>query len=811
MNIDPYRERCEISDLTPAKLRRVSFSVDVEIAAPARYSEEEPEELAPPPPQPGRRPSLTALENQVEVKKRKDQTFKRSEGAALKNPQAVACEKETEGVVKESGEQLQPKSYTAAGSADSEINPSRKKEKKKRSEGERKARKERKRAESIANGEKPRELRQESSSCSDVTASPPNEAETPPKASNRPTTDPLRIYRRCCQLRETPILKHITDQISSPSACPITTPGVVSCLDLSGHWLQLPDIVTLSDYLAVVPVKKLILEDCGLGDEAVRVILAGVLAAKTPEQAKHNKKLSKRAIEDVRNGKSEKLGVIEKLSLKNNSKIGKEGWRHICLFLYMSRTLKAIDLSGIALPQRNTGLEGSQAAIDVPTLLQKSISGRLGGSHLEELVMGECSMPLDTIEKIIDAVIQCGIARLGLASNCITADGLHHIVRYVKSGKCEGLDLGGNDISDHLEILADAIDNKNPLYALSLADCKLTAPSLEPLFPALVRLPNFRFIDLSHNRNLFAAQPNALDLLRKFLPQLPILKRINLLDVAMTPDHAIGLAEILPETKVLAHLSILENHLLSPLAAAKDEASQEEACALYASLMAAVRVSKTLVGIDIDVPSPDSSEIVKALAKQVVAYSLRNLERLPLNENNEAAVAAMNEAHARDKEVTVPDVLLHIVGHVDGLVTDLDVSEEPAPDDDYIVGGTGVVKALGVCLDRSGHVRQGSRDGSPLHSGTATPKSILHGSEVNKGKAMEMSKNLLGSARKIRARLQPALAKEARSGDQMSYSKHYSVWRFPSTQYADFHTLRAPSILRLEPLQHDRTVRNRVS
>ena len=707
------------------------------------------------------------------MKKRKDQKFKRSEGAALKNPQAVACEKDTEGVVKESGEQLQPKSYTAAGSIDSEINPTRKKEKKKRSEGERKARKERKRAESIANGEKPRELQQENSSSSDVTASPPNGAETPPKASNRPTTDPLRIYRRCCQLRETPILKHITEQISSPSACPIATPGVLSCLDLSGHWLQLSDIVTLSDYLAVVPVKKLILEDCGLGDEAVRVILAGVLAAKTPEQAKHNKKLSKRAIEEVRNDKSEKLGVIEKLSLKNNSKIGKEGWRHICLFLYMSRTLKAVDLSGIPLPLPNTGLEGSQAAIDVPSLLQKSIAGRLGGSHLEELVMGECNMPLDSIDKIIDAVIQCGVTRLGLASNGITADGLRHIVRYVKSGKCEGLDLGGNDISDHLEILADAIDNKNPLYALSLADCKLTTPLLEPLFPALVRLPNFRFIDLSHNRNLFAAQPNALDLLRKFLPQLPILKRINLLDVAMTPEHAIGLAEILPETKALAHLSILENHLLSPLAAAKDEASQEEACALYASLMAAVRVSKTLVCIDIDVPTPDSSEIVKALAKQVVAYSLRNLERLPLNENNEAAVAAMHEAHARDKDVTVPDVLLHIVGHVDGLTTDLDVSEEPAPDDDYIVGGTGVVKALGVCLDRSGHVRPSSRDGSPLHSGTATPRAILHGSEVNKGKAMEMSKNLLGSARKIRARLQPALAKEIRNGDYMSYSKYH--------------------------------------
>ena len=775
MNVDPYRERCEIPDLEPAKLRRVSFSVDVEIAAPAKYSEEEPEELPPPPP-PGRRPSLTMLEKQAEVKKRKDQKLKKSEGAALRNPQAVASEKESEGLVKASGEKLQPQKYIPAGSPESEVGPSRKKEKKKRSEGERKERNERKRNDAVLNGEKPRELKQENSYSSNASesspnGSPPNGTASPPKSSDRPTTDPLRIYRRCCQLRETPILKRITEQISSPSACHVATPGIVSCLDLSGYWMQLPDIITLGDYLAVVPVKKLILDNCGLGDEAVRVILAGLLAAKTPEQAKHNKKLSKKAIEDIKHGKAEKLGVIEKLSLKSNPKIGKEGWRHICLFLYMSRTLEAIDLSGIPLPQPSTGADGSQAAVDVPTLLEKAIAGRLGGSCLEELVMGECGITLETVEKIIESVMQCGVTRLGLASNDITVDGLHHILRYVKSGKCEGLDLGGNDLSAHLNLLADALDDTNPLYALSLADCNLTASSISPLFPALVKLPNFRFIDLSHNRDLFATRPNALGILRKYLPQMPILKRVHMLDVAMTPDHAIALAEILPESKTLAHLNIMENHLLSPLASAKDETSQEEACALYASLMAAVRVSRTIICIDIEVPTSDSSEVVKALAKQVVAYSLRNLERLPLNEMNDSAVPAANDADTGEKPVTVPDVLLHLVGQVEGSTGGLSIADQPAPDDDYIVGGTGVVKALGVCLNRSRDARRGSRDASPFESGTVTPRRAIQGSEVNKGKAKEMSKNLLGSARKIRARLQPALINEARAGDSMSYSE----------------------------------------
>ena len=76
---------------------------------------------------------------------------------------------------------------------------------------------------------------------------------------------------------------------------------------------------------------------------------------------------------------------------------------------------------------------------------------------------------------------------------------------------------------------------------------------------------------------------------------------------------------------VLMLRSILENPQMSALASSKDETSREEACALYASLMAAVRVSSSIIAIDVDVPTADAGEVVQALAKQVVAYSLRNM------------------------------------------------------------------------------------------------------------------------------------------------------------------------------------------
>lgn len=117
----------------------------------------------------------------------------------------------------------------------------------------------------------------------------------------------------------------------------------------------------------------------------------------------------------------------------------------------------------------------------------------------------------------------------------------------------------------------------------------------------------------------------------------------------------------------------------------------------------------------------------------------------------------------------------------DGTVTP---GEHPAPDEDYIVGGTGVVRALQYVLgDRSDPNRRhsGSVPGTPI-SGPITPRERPESSaglgvhqkqseKERKGKAKEMSKNLLLSARKIRSRLQPAIAREAREGDEMSYRR----------------------------------------
>ncbi|KAJ5618895.1 hypothetical protein N7510_002879 [Penicillium lagena] len=794
LNLDPNRDRCKIADLNQAKLHRVAFCVDVEIAG---VSHRDSDEEAPPTNQLRQGPLPES--NAQKSKKADAKAKEKGEADALKNPETAVVEKQAspsttapakgggDAAVQPSAAQppipvptAVPTTEKASPATTENANlssnpkpdakpngegkePTRKQEKKKRSEEERRERKEKKRRQAVANGSVPLQLDAEMDEDDPRTPT----AGVSRKTQSHPTTDPVRIYRRCCQLRETPVLKRVVDEITSPSSTLAESPGTVGVLDLSNFPMTSQDIATFSDWLAVVPVRKLILENCAMNDESTRAVLAGLLATKTVEQMRYRRRRARRPEAVIAN--DERYGVVEKLSLKNNPKIGREGWRHIGLFIHLCKSLKAIDLSGIPFPKTPPAMEGqaSNPALGVSTIFADALAARFGGDHLEELLLSECKPSADDVKNICEAATSMGLRRLGFANNNLTREGLQHVVEYLKAGQCEGLDLGGNRIKDDFDLLTDAIEAEQPLYALSLADCSLTPTIIYPLLQALARLHNLRFIDFSHNPELFSTQTHALGLFRRFLPKMPALKRIHLADVDLSADHAISLAEILPECPSLCHLNILENPQIGALASATDPATQEEACAVYASMMAAVRVSRTIIAVDIEVPSAENNEVVKALASQIVAYSLRNMEGGAIAEELSDVIDP-----AADKDVPVPDILQHIVGNTTVSEEPLEAEGETAPDEDYVIGGTGVVKALGVCLsnlDQHGGINvPGSH--SPLASGTSTPRRPKSRDVVTK-RPRDMSKNLLESARNIRVRIQTALIREDRAGNDANYRR----------------------------------------
>ncbi len=177
-----------------------------------------------------------------------------------------------------------------------------------------------------------------------------------------------------------------------------------------------------------------------------------------------------------------------------------------------------MDLSMIPFPQSSKMANGTTATArpaDTSDIFAKALSERLGGAELELLNLAETGLTTEQLITLITAVNKSGLRRLGLAGNPITADGMEHVARYLKQGKCESLDLGGIDLKDQLGVIAESLDENHPLWALSLANCGLTPDSLWKLFPVLAKLKNFRFIDLSHNHDLFAATPSALPLFRR--------------------------------------------------------------------------------------------------------------------------------------------------------------------------------------------------------------------------------------------------------------------------------------------------------
>ncbi|KAF7713598.1 Uncharacterized protein PECH_002533 [Penicillium ucsense] len=773
MNIDPGRDRCKVTDLKQGKLNRVAFCVDVEIAG---ISHRDSDEDAPPTNQ--LRQSLPES-NRQKAKKSEGRENNHGASATPKSPKQVADKEALPSVsppttLDSETLSLAPtlsESSNAGVVADAPANgevkdTTRKQEKKKRSEEERKERKERKRRQAVANGTIPLQLDGQDEE-DDLRPSVGGLSRS--KTQSHPTTDPVRIYRRCCQLRETPVLKRIVDEISSPSSTLAESPGTVAALDLSNFPMTIQDIATFSDWLAVVPVRKLILENCSLNDESVRSILSGLLSTKTVEQMRYRRRRLRQPDSPV--VKNVRWGVVEKLSLKKNPRIGREGWRHISLFVHLSRSLKAIDLSGIPFPKIRAPSDspaGQTLAppFDACAVFAEALGKRFGGDHLEELLLSECMPSTDQVKQICTAATTMKLRRLGLANNGISREGLRHVVDYLKDEYCEGLDLGGNPIKDDLDLIVSAIEPDQPLFAISLADCSLNPSVICPLLQGLSRLHNLRFLDVSHNPELFSSQPSSLAAFRRFLPKMHSLKRIHLADVDLSPDHVIGLAEVLPECPSLCHLNIMENPQIAALASSTNPAVQEEACAVYASMMTAVRVSKTIIAVDIDVPAAESNEVVKALASQIVAYSLRNLEGGAIAEELSESINM-----SPTKDVPVPEILQHIVGHANGLEEINDEEVNAAPDEDYVIGGTGVVKALGVCL---GNLNQDGGDNlgdaSTPASGTATPRRPKSRGVATK-RPRDMSKNLLESARNIRARIQTALVREDRLGNDANYRR----------------------------------------
>ena len=672
LNRDENRERCGIVELEPYKLRKVAFCVDVEVA-----------------------PTHEDIEARKEARRKRKEA--KEKAAAEREPEKTAEGKDDEVKI-------------VVEKVDGEVEPPLMNEK--------------------ADGETVERT-------ASATSTEGKEVKQKKRIHTRPTTDPGRIYMQCCQLRETKQDPQVQEQLQELKGAPLA-----AVIDLTGLKFQLADCIAFADFLALVPVKCLILEDCDLTDEMVRVVLSALSTVRTPQAApvRTTSPGKDGKVQPPKFGAHEKChyerGAVEKVSFKNNPKVGADGWRYISMFIHMSRTLKSIDVSGIALPHPHVQAHSilgrnspaPNAGLDHAGLLARVLGQRLVGHGLEELVMGNCELSIEQLKVILGGVIQGRTRRLGLGGNSLTDDGLAAIGQWMKSsdnggdGCCESLDVSGNDIGDNIAIISASLNETTPLCALDLSSCHLTLSSLQSLLPALTTVPNLRWIDFSHNPALFETQPDSLPLLRHYLPQLSGLRKIDLSATGLPPDHAIALAEILPACRQLAFFRLTGNPL----------PTTDEAAALYTALIAAVKISKTIIRVDLDEPTDPT---ICDLSKRLLAECMRNMETGPaMNVGDDWSIDAITDVNGPLAHVEDDDAEVRYEYDEDGVWRD---------EESYVVGGTGVVKALGVCL-----------------ANNPAPTPLLEQLEdFATEKANEMSLALLTRARSIKQRIQPALQK----------------------------------------------------
>jgi len=198
-------------------------------------------------------------------------------------------------------------------------------------------------------------------------------------------------------------------------------------------------------------------------------------------------------------------------------------------------------------------------------------------------------------------------------------------------GRLEYISFEGTDLSNHqLDPLLEVwLNHPNPndlsLWALDLENCRLGQDTafFSDLFKALRRFPNLRLLHMA--RNPLFANPGMIKCLREGLPSLPILRRLDLSGTGMEPQHLVELARILPEVKLIAALSIMDNPIYEMNNVEEEQEGQTEDVSGLTALEAATRYCKQL--IEVELPEGGGIEAAR-LRHKIFLRCFKNIEAL---------------------------------------------------------------------------------------------------------------------------------------------------------------------------------------
>lgn len=394
-----------------------------------------------------------------------------------------------------------------------------------------------------------------------------------PKVENAPQRSGLsELYTKCCHVREILPINATLNQLEGQS-------GTLPYLRLVNPRPTLIEVLAFSDFISIVPIHTVAFDNLDLTEEMFRNLLTSLSRSTS----------------------------LQKLSF-SNANITQNMWKVLCAFLVTNKSLLKLDVSVTGPQNGKKPIKYKQLPLCDRSELNWKLFTKTLVSHggLEELVLNGCLVPHDDFVELISKGCSIATKRLGVASSDLQECDLTALSKWTTQENCvcEGIDLGGNDLSKCTGLLSTLFSVSTVTF-ISLNSCKLSdADLLGEIFERQHVTSKVKFLDFSYNPDIF---PKFIPYMEKYMPHLSSLRRIHLDFNNLKSSDVIKLAEAFAQCPLLSHISLFGNRNIN-------EAALE-------SIAIAVKLSRTITCVDID------SDLVPAnISRRISHYCLQNME-----------------------------------------------------------------------------------------------------------------------------------------------------------------------------------------
>ncbi|KAH3902267.1 uncharacterized protein SCODWIG_02832 [Saccharomycodes ludwigii] len=420
-----------------------------------------------------------------------------------------------------------------------------------------------------------------------------------------------QIYTRCCHLREILPIATTLKQLKKKQA-------PLHVLKFLNPRPTLIDILSFCDFISIVPIHNIVFDNVSLTPEMFQILLSS-LANSTH---------------------------LEKLSIRNVVIDPDMGWKQLCKFLLVNKSLVKLDISQTKI---RTDLDPKfyRANMDWDLFCGCVLARSLSFDEL--LINGvnfNARLKKDGLT-VFNNILNCFGAtspgnnqnkskkKIGLAQTNLSIQQLDILIPWASQCSISGVDISYNTLNNSMvktissNLLSHSFEGLNYITLNSTGLSSGKAAAL--LLKTFSKLPKIYFLDLSNNSQIF---PEVLPYLDKYLPRFPCLKRLHLDNNDFDFKTLSFVCNVLVKCDNLLHISIVDQPLPSLI----------NFIGGIAVIYDMVKSSKKLINLDINYDAlPDE------ISSRIALFLLKNT-RKSMDTNSTATSISDDNANPLDNQ-----------------------------------------------------------------------------------------------------------------------------------------------------------------